>query len=241
MKRLLLPLLLASACGGSSTGDEPDAAVAADADTSPARVDVTWHIVSNEAPADCPAGATTATIYAQRLGDAEPFADIYDCSAGAGSATDLPAGDYTIWIELTDDGGATLYAESESATLNLSPGETPAADFVIDGTHGAFDVSWQLHTAGGAATTCAAVTNDGVSILQTNNTTTEGTDDLWDCTAGEAPSVVTDEWLPIGDYTIAVSLLDATQASIGDAPTQLATIEYGNQFVDLGVETITLF
>jgi hypothetical protein len=204
-------------------------------------VDATWSLVDLGAPTACPAGATTATVYAQRASDSSPFADIYDCADGGGSAADLPDGDYVVWVELTDDSGATLYAESEDASISLAGGENAQADFTIDAYNGFWDVGWNLFDAGGAPEACADVANDGISVLSTNSSTTEGQDDLFDCAQGENGNEVTlpaDSGLPIGDYTVVMSLLDPSQAALGESTPVTASIDYGNDFVDLGIVDI---
>lgn len=245
---LLASFLLVGACGGDDTSipdaapPAPDSMPAPDGDNSTtAEIDVTWHLVNDTAVATCPAGATTATIYAQRAGDAQPFADLYLCSDGAGASMNLPAGDYTVWVELTDDPGTTLYAMSEDATLTLSPGETASADYQIDVANGFWDLSWILHTSGGAATTCAATNQNGVSVLSTAAGTTNAVDSIWPCSNGESPNVVTTDPVTIGDQVVSISVLDNANNAIGSAPDINATIDYGNQFVDLGTVTITLF
>jgi hypothetical protein len=249
MSRLsLLVLVFAAACGGGGGGpDVPDAGdvdAGADPDAGPtgtATVNATWSIVNDGSVAACPVGATTAAILALREGDTTPYIDAYDCETGAGAAADLPAGTYDIWIDVTDTTGATLYAESEAVTITLADDATVSADFIIDAYNGFWDVSWTLHNAGGSATTCAAVTNDGVSILSTNSSTNDALDSIWNCTDGEAPGFVTNDPVPVGDYVVSVSLLNAAQDAIGAAPDIVTSIEHGNQFVDLGVLDITLF
>src|SRR4051812_29324849 len=115
---LLASFLLVGACGGDDTSMPdaappapdgmvaPDGMPAPDADTTNATINVTWSLVNAGAAAACPTGATTTAIYAQRPEDTNPFSDIYNCADGTGAAMDLPPGDYTIWVELTDDSGA---------------------------------------------------------------------------------------------------------------------------------------
>src|SRR5690348_8803154 len=137
MKRSLSLLLLLGACGGGGGTSMPDAAAISpdaaagspDADERPATMNVTWNLVNAGNPASCPSGATSASIYAQPDGNVQPYVDIYDCSAGAGSSMNLPPGHYLFWVELTDTSGATLYAESESFGETLVGGDIASADF----------------------------------------------------------------------------------------------------------------
>jgi hypothetical protein len=249
----LLVLVFAAACGGGGGGtDIPDAGNAdaemvdagdvPDADTTPAQVDVSWTIVDNGAPAACPAGATDAVITSLRQGDTTPYVDIYDCTALAGTVSDLPPGSYQIWIDLTDSTGVDLYAESETATMVLEPGGGGGAQFDIDGYNGFFDVSWNLHNAGGSATTCAAVANqNGVSVLSTNASTTDAIDDVYACEDGEGTARVTVGAFPLDSYVLALTLLDGSDNPIGDADPINATLLFGNQYLDVGSVAITLF
>jgi hypothetical protein len=224
---LLASLLLFAACGSSNT------------------IDATWSLRNDQAAATCPDGATTATIYARHNGatadDVQTYSDIFDCASGAGEATDIPDGTYHVWVELTDDSGATLYARSEEADLTLSGGDTTAADFTIDVANGFVDVAWQLQTAAGVATTCAETDQHGVSVLSTLAGTTDAVDSVFDCSEGELPGRVTSNALPIGDQVVSVALLDSNDDAIGAAPDVNATIEYGNQYVGLAAVTISLF
>jgi len=207
-------------------------------------IDATWSLTDLGAPTGCPDGATTATIYAQRASDSTPFADIYDCADGGGVADNLPDGDFTVWVEITDDSGATLYAESEDAAISLAGGENANADFTIDAYNGFWDVGWNIIDAGGNNVGCAGFANNtGVSVLSTQSGQVDGSDFLVDCTDGEAPSEVTltpDAGLPVGDYVVSLSLLDNETPPLALASSDpiTARIDYGNDFVDLGINDI---
>jgi hypothetical protein len=225
MSALLLGALQATGCifVSDDTGD--------DVPSGTASIDFGWTIYDGDATAACPAGATTAALIAD---GATRYEDLYDCADLAGTMTDLPLDTYTIWIDFTDDGGTTLFAQSEAVEVNLdSDGEVATALFDVDGFNGFLDVSWTI-----AGSTCEST--EDVSVLSTLAGTTEGFDDVFTCTDGEAPNVVTTAPLPIGDYVIAIALLNAAQESIGSAPTIQESIAFGNEFVDLGTVTINL-
>ena len=237
MKKLVMSALLFGVLAQGATGcifvsdDDGD-----DTTSGTASVTATWSIFDGENAAGCPVGAGTAAVNALRAGDSEPFVDLYNCEDGSGDALDLPAGDYTVWVDLTDDSGATLFAQSESVAIGLSDGEHAQADFTIDGFNGFWDVGWSLLDEGGAPITCADVNQDGVGVLSTNTDTTTGYDSLWNCTDGEDPSFVTTDPVPVGGYVIVLSLIDpATQGSLGDSVEIQEVITHGNEFVDLGV------
>ena len=215
-----------------------------DSGSGTASVHATWSLKNKGAPASCPAGADTATVYAQRPSDSQPFTDIFNCSDGSGTAANLPSGDYMVWVEITDHSGQQLYAQSESVQISLSDGQSVTADFSIDVANGFFDVSWNIDNANHTPTSCAQVTNHGVSILSTLANTTTASETLVDCTAGEAPAKTTTDAVPLGQLVVSIALLQnqgGQDVAIGQAPDINTSLDYGNQFRDLGTVTITLF
>ncbi len=195
-------------------------------------VDVTWSLqdtyTDDGIVVGC-AGAGTATIYASDgSGDAnDPYSDLYDCVDGGGTAMDLPLGSYTVWVEITDDAGVDLYAQSETATVNLtSDGQVATAVYTIENVNGFFDVAW---TFSGGDTCASAATEDGISILATLGGTTAATDDLYDCEDGGATTPA----VPIGSYVVEVYLINAANASLGGAAEIQTSIDYGNEYVEL--------
>ena len=229
MSALLLGALQATGCifvASDDTGDDvPDGT---------GSIDVAWTLEDAGNPASCPAGATTGAINAHLEGRADPFVDLFNCSDLGGVATDLPLGNYTVWVDFTDDSGATLFAQSEAVNVTLdTDGEVITANFRVDVANGFFDVSWEI-----SGSTCDPT--ESVSVLSTVGGTTEAYDDIYVCTDGEAPNVVTTAPLPIADYVVSVSLLDSNDLSIGSADPIQESILFGNEFVDLGVVTIVL-
>jgi hypothetical protein len=243
---LLAALLVpAIGCGGEDppVDPDPDAGVDPDAndpdpDAAPPEgtgaISFTWNLHDNGAAATCPAGAAATLV---SLHEGETYRDIYDCVDGAGTAFDLPIGaygEYTAWVEIGV--GSNLVAMSESVDVVLEDGETVQTVFDIDIANGYFDVSWTI-----AGSSCAAVADDGVSILSTLIGTTTGLEDIFNCTDGEAPNVATTAGIPIGDYVVVASILDANQNAIGQSEEITPSIDYGNQFVLLSPLTINLF
>jgi len=230
MNKLVMSALLfgtlAQAAGCIFTSDDSSS-------SGTATVNVSWTLLNDTDPANCPAGATTATIYAQR-GTDQPFTDTYNCSDLSGASADLPEGDYTMWVEITDTSGATLYAQSEDFQISLTDGEVATADFQIDVANGFFDVSWVLDTNQQTPTTCAAVTaQNGVSVISTVAGNTNGVDSIFNCADGESPNKVTTDAVGIGQVVVSEELIDSTGAQIGNAPAINTNIDYGNEYVDL--------
>lgn len=197
-------------------------------------------------PAACPAGATSAVIFALPSGETEPFEDRYLCADGAGTVSDLPAGTYTVWVRLTDNSLVTRYAESSSQIVNVVAGSTatvPEYDIFVD--HAFYTVDWDLSVNGSSAT-CSQISNAGDVAIDA----TDGGGSLYDnevpCTAGQGGTLATTAPLPIGSaYTISVSLLHVeTGAAIGTAPAipsaEAGILEYGNEYSDLGTVSIDL-
>jgi len=232
MKKLVIPALLLAAL--QATG----CIFVSDDDGDTATINVSWELFSGSAAVECPVGATTIAVNAQ-LGSGTPYVDLFDCSgAGSGFADDLPLGTYQVWVDVTDSTGSALYAQSEAAEITLdSPGEFAQAAFDIDVDNGFWDVSWNIIGVNGNG--CAAVNQNGVGVLSTLAGTTTGRDDKFNCVDGEDPNFVTTPPIPIGDYTVILSLLEpGTDASLGDSLAITPSIDYGNQFVDLGTITI---
>lgn len=250
MKNLILSALVIGAASQAAgciivTDDEPTGSA-----------DVSWTLLSadaNGAPiaAGCPAGATSAIVYALPEGApaGDAFIDKYFCNDLGGVASDLPAGRYLVWVRLTDSGEATTYAESGSLITDIVDGATTPVDHSIYVDHGFYSLSWTLDPPGAPSNfNCSQVSGErGVSIVAT----TGGggpLDEIADCEAGLSPAVHTMLPLPSNlagqQYTMAITLLDQGNNVIGTAPTIPASpdraLNYGNEFVDLGTSNIDL-
>lgn len=186
-----------------------------------ATIDVAWTLEDG----GCDGPVNTATINALLDGDSTPYKDIYDCADGGGVTSDLPLGSYTVWVDLTDGSGGQLMAQSESYETDLvTDGQLGTADFLINVTNGFFDVGWSFS---GGATCATAVGEDGVSVLSTEVGNPSGAfDDIFDCEDGFGVTAP----IPVGDYTVAVAVIDASGASLGSAPTEQKSIDHGNEF-----------
>ena len=221
---------------------------------------VTWDLLSadqngNSIPASCPSGATTAKIFALPDGAAagDAYIDKYDCAAGGGLAADLPDGRYLVWVALTDTSENTLFAQSGSLVTDIVAGATTPVNHDIFVDHAFYQLSWTLNPTGGGSVNCSQVVGqDGVSVLTTVAGGANFIDSILDCEEGLAPaSTITtpipsapSDANPGAQYTIAVSLLNQQQQSIGDAPTVAPSpdraLNYGNEFQDLGTLAITV-
>jgi hypothetical protein len=92
----------------------------------------------------------------------------------------------------------------------------PPPDATPVPTQGVFQTTWTL-TQGGAAVACGDVGAASVSFLSTAATTNMGYDDVFTCTdmAGNTAP------LPLDDYQISVSILDAMEQVLGQTPNPL--------------------
>ncbi len=193
----------------------------------------------------CPAGATTATVFSLPAGaaPASAFQDKFDCIDGAGHVTDLEPGSYTVWVQLTDTSGATKFAESGSQSIIVTDGGTATAPYDIYVDRAFALVGWNLT---GRYTSCDAVAGSGVSILATDGGgAMRGFDTVVNCSEGAGRQTITQP-LPIkgipgflGTYTLALSLLDANDGRISETTTVAnKTLDYGNEYEDLGIVNI---
>jgi hypothetical protein len=81
---------------------------------------------------------------------------------------------------------------------------------------GVFRTTWTL-TQNGSTVSCGDVGADGVSFLSTAASTNMGYDDVFNCTALAGNTSP----LPLDDYQISVSVLDAQDNVLGQTPNPL--------------------
>lgn len=197
-------------------------------------ITASWTLVSgdNNDPAACPAGATTVALISQdSLG--EQTTDLFDCAAGGGTTAPLVADNYLAWIQVTDDTGAVLYAQSLSTDVPVAPGADTPVTFEVSLDRGSFTLAWEIQEAG-APSDCATVGGTTVSLVSTD-INTDFWEDRWDCPDGGGSSA----GLALGTYTESVSLLDNPDPNVGlaiaVADAVEASLDYGNHYYDLGL------
>lgn len=217
-------------------------------------VQVRWEtLTANYAPdrsdyveqlADCPTGATTAIIYALPEGQSdEPYEDWVDCGDQEGTAADLPAGRYFVWVRLTDDTRVMRFAESESVIVDLTDGETETTStlpILVDYAY--YTAAWTiLDTDGSTELSCEDAAATAVTIDITDN---EGGGDPYSvehaCDDDLAGTAVASAPVPIrGDYTLQLSLMD-DEGAIGESAAitadEAGELEWGNQYKPLDVD-----
>lgn len=228
MKRLMLITALCAHASAACvvTSDDPDS-----------RLQVTWNLVAGDdnAPSSCPPGITVAVVAEpigdgdDTFGDGDEILDLFDCPVRSGWTDPLPSGRYVIWVDLHDRTDQ-LVAQSSARELLLGVGEQRALDYEISLDRGSFALTWSI-SEGTRSSSCAEVNAGEVRIASTL-VRPDGTsyDDFFACTDGQAIT----PGLPLGEYRVAVSLVDGARASL-HAPLVIdAALEFGNAFVDLG-------
>lgn len=240
MKKLVLgslALSLVSAAGCVASSGTQDYAL----------INAQWDLKTTAgASIPCPPGTTTAAVYAQAV-DAnfrlagQPFIDLYDCNAHGGVSDPLPPDVYQAWVELTSEGGGSVYATSTSLNeasptdeyfVNVLDVDQPFKTTLLsDG--GYFQFDWDLRdTATNAPLTCATGAVAKVAILSTSVTNANNSfDDRFPC---EKQYGLTGGLLQ-GPYTLEVSATNAAGQGLGPQTQLLArTVAAPNKVTDLG-------
>jgi hypothetical protein len=229
MKRLMFITALCAHASAACvvTSDDPDS-----------RLQVTWNLVAGDdnAPSACPPGVVTATVVAEPLsdgddtfGDGDEILDIFDCAVRSGWTDPLPSGRYLIWVDIYDR-AEQLVAQSGAQELILGVGEQRALEYEISLDRGSFALTWSI-SDGVRGASCAEVNAGEVRVASTL-VRPDGTsyDDFFPCTDGQAIT----PGLALGEYRVAVSLVDGARASLHAPLVIEAALEFGNAFVDLG-------
>ena len=98
-----------------------------------------------------------------------------------------------------------------------------------DDDGGRFAATWTLES-GGAAISCADVDSGGVEILSTLSGTTQGVSDTFSCENMAGTTGI----LPLGGYTVIVSVLDQNDAALGSSMPRNASLTDPGVDEDLG-------
>ena len=238
MKPLVLALILAQAAGCIIESDD---------DSGGANLLVTWSLqtLATQSPAPCPVGYDTAAVYSQQVDDlgeliGDPIIDLFNCSDGAGTTSELPGITYNETVAIATDDNSLQYGTSIPLTIDVmaSQQEVDTPPIYVDAGH--FELEWALDQAG-TTVMCSDVPNAfSVMVTATDPTNPSGTvvSPPFDCTdpVGYTAGILD------GSYTVTVELQDATGAQIGvsdpiDA-TIMTTAVLGNTVTDLHTVTI---
>jgi cysteine-rich repeat protein len=207
-----------------------------------AQMTATWTIESIDGTsAGCPPTYDTAAVYSQEV-DASgnnigsPIIDLFDCADSTGQVL-LDPGNYRVWIAITTANNSQTYAQSLSAFVDLTTtDQTFSASILTDG--GYFQLAWNLVGANSSLPlTCTEAASNGVELVSTLSGPNTMISDIWNCEDGSAIT----GGLAAGTYTLSVAALDASDGSIGTAPTLTNKVIMGpNKVTDLGTIEIPI-
>ena len=196
---------------------------------------VSWFLRSGDANelVSCPDDHTIQVVSIEQSGS--QLVDLFDCVGGSNSSSsgltnDLPDGTYSIYINLMspDDELVAQSALVEDVVLDGNRIGVVDLDFEFSIDRGSFGLTWTL-TEGDVERTCSEVSADKVAVNSIIVGTNQAFDDNFACADGQAITPT----LPIGSYTIAVSLHDG-ETLLDESLERQADIEFGNHFHDLG-------
>jgi hypothetical protein len=196
-------------------------------------MEVAWVLTAgdnDELIADCPGDLSTATVISVNDATGEQFIDAFDCVDGVGVTGLLPAGPYTVAVDILDEADV-LFAQSLADTTAVDDGFTtvvPTFEFPADG--GFFELTWTL-TDDTRDLTCAEVAATDVTVFSTPITSGGAAlQDVYNCEDGVGRTGK----IPVDSYEVIVSLFDAVGNDLGDSLPREVSIDFGNQFEDLG-------
>lgn len=247
MKNLVLGSLLLAALASQTTG----CIITSDDTSDYATITAEWsfHTVNPEGmlspPNSCPAGYNTVALHSQEVDASDrpigaEVIDLFDCVDMRNFSDPLPPGAYETFLSVTSDGGASIYADSLAAIVDVTTADKTFSAQIVD-NGGYFKMGWDLRRQNTAAplncTDLAATDGVGVTATLASNSNIFVPDDF-DCVDGETFSVFTDA-LAKGVYNVAIQAINAQSAAIGPA-TVLSNRSIGdrNSVTDLGVVTL---
>ncbi|MDB4960600.1 MAG: hypothetical protein JWP01_599 [Myxococcales bacterium] len=191
----------------------------------------------------CPPGTTTAAVYSQPVDSSNrpvgsPIIDLFDCDDNSGRTLPLPPDVYQTWVELTSEGGGSVYARSISAFVDvLDSDKTFTTTILNDG--GYFELDWDLVDAStNAPLECADISdNGGVGVVATSVANMSMfKDTTFDC---EDHHGITKGLLQ-GAYTVSIDAMNRAGQSISPQSVVLTNRVIGerNTVTDLGTVTV---
>jgi hypothetical protein len=202
--------------------------------------DVIWKVSGLDASGDgCTElpGADSVEVVSQPLSGGTAYTDIYNCEAGGGITALLPLGNYEVWANVRDQENRLL-AQSQVLSASLTSDGQLIQLAELGFLNAQFEATWALtEDITEQALTCDEVVAGGISFVSTL-AGSGGTafDDIFPCPADATEGDVETAALPLGDYTISVSLLEEeTDEVLGQAEPKEGTLETHHTEVDLGV------
>lgn len=210
-----------------------------------AAIDATWELTDvGGTTAACPSGVDSATVSATPIDSSgtptgPAIATQFDCSAGMGTTTMLPATLYSASITLSDHGLTQVFGVSAPQMVDLSDATNKALDatFLTDG--GSFHLAWKLvKMSDSTPVSCADVgTLPRVKVGLTPDAGGAAGFSTFACDSGSA----TTSAVLAGSYMVAISITILNGGTIGSAtPLTGQIIVAPNGLTDLGTITIPI-
>lgn len=242
MKKLVLGSLLLAALVSQTTG----CIITTDDDGEFARMDAEWSFHDVNVDGDpvttnpCPLGFDTVALHNQQFDPTDDrdigpeVVDLFDCDVGRDFTDALNPGVYETFLSVTSSSGASVYASSISAIVDVTDTDkTFETQFIDNG--GYFRIDWDLRK-GTTPLNCRDIAGiAGVEIIATLSGSTAAISDKFDCEDGFGYSAAVRE----GRYVIKVDAINGANQAIGSGPTlndKVMGIE--NDIVDLGVAVL---
>jgi hypothetical protein len=203
-----------------------------------AEMDIAWLISGEGGDGDGCAtiGATGVQIVTERVANRRREVDIFNCNTGA-VLLRRPLGSYDVWANAIDDQNRIL-GQSLFVEVNLNVGGEIRTLPELQFRNGQFEATWRItNQTTNEAETCSEVGAGGFSMLSTlANSGGTAFDDIFPCPANADEGHVVTAPLPLGDYTVSMSLLeDGTDRVIGQSQPRNSSIVNHASIVDLGL------
>ena len=236
MSNALVHSLIAAGLAAQVTGCiyETDPGVEA------AAITATWQFenIANQQVTSCPTGFSTVAMHSFAVDAAgrpvsDDVIDLFDCFDGIGVSGPLYPDVYQTFLEVTNDSGTNVYAQTLSAIVDVVVTDKQF-DATILNDGGYFSLGWDLVGAvSNKPLTCADVAGlDGIETVSTSMATgSMAITDQFDC---EDHFGVTGGILQ-GAYTVSVNAFNSDGSAIGTAPAITSkTIQDRNRVTALG-------
>ena len=168
--------------------------------------------------------------------------ELFNCDETLAATTVQPGGDYTLWLDYVHDNFTpdptddSVVGTTGSVDITIDGDVDVAADILMD--HGFFSASFFLEDMAGFPLECADVPGEnGVGILATLSGTADGFDTFVNC----EDAVAFTQAVPVGEHVIELSLVDGADLALGASDPITASVDNGNEYVDIGDVTIVVF
>lgn len=202
-------------------------------------IGASWSIKANNQQVTCPPGFNTARVIAHphqllATDTSGDKIDLFNCESRSGITAPLPSDEYDVWVEIVDQTGAAVYAQSVPVYVDLRNTDKDVS-FDIHTDKGYFFMNWALSgQRSGAPLACSQVpTLASISL----DTTPAAAATLFNCEQQAGYS----QAYAAGVYQVAASALNSAQESLGESSTFAnKRIQAPNQITNLGTAMILI-